>query len=169
MRWCRTQASSHQAQRVVDGLGDEARVSTSAPNKRKALCSRVDQGQGSYAQRSGTSPQLDPAGRLKRVTRVVNFLRSDSRCRRYVSDLSSLMSRSVGSAKKCVMRPSAANLSLRVASWLYRWKAAVTALVILRFSFHFCKYDDRVAMSCVKIPSNDCWSSAECMMAGSSS
>ena len=33
---------------------------------------------------------------------------------------------------------------------------------------NFCKYDDRVAMSCVRVPSNDCQSSAECMMARSS-
>ena len=38
-------------------------------------------------------PQLDPARRLKRPTCVVNFLRSDSRFWRYVSDLSSLTPR----------------------------------------------------------------------------
>ena len=63
---------------------------------------------------------------------------------------------------------SAATLSSRVVFLLYRWKAAVTVLVLLSFSFHFCKYDDRVAMSCARVPSNDCQSSAECMMAWSS-
>ena len=36
---------------------------------------------------------LDPARCFKRPTRVVNFLRGDSRCWRYVSDLSSLTPR----------------------------------------------------------------------------
>ena len=63
------------------------------------------------------------------------------------------------------MRPSAATLSSQDASLLYRWKAAVTVLVVLSFSFHFCKYDDRVALCCVRVPSTDCQSSAECMMA----
>ena len=45
------------------------------------------------------------------------------------------------------MRPSAAILSSRAASLLYRWKTAVTVLVVVSFSFHFCRYDDRVAMS----------------------
>ena len=49
-----------------------------------------------------------------------------------------------------------------------RWRAAVTVLVVLSFSFRFCKYDDKVAMSCVKVFSIDCQSSAECMMTRSS-
>ena len=38
VRWCRTQASSHNSQGVVDGGVDEAGMSTAAPNRRAVLC-----------------------------------------------------------------------------------------------------------------------------------
>ena len=115
------QASNHQAQSVVDGLVNEARVSTLTPNWSTVLCNRMDQGQSCYAQCPGTSPQLDPARRLKRP---------------------GLPPRLVGSAEKGRVRLSAATLSSRVDSLLYRWKAAMTVLVVLSFSFRFCKYND---------------------------
>jgi len=43
------------------------------------------------------APQPKPASHLKNATRDVNFLRSDSRCLRYVSVLSNLTPRHVGS------------------------------------------------------------------------
>ena len=42
--WCRTQASSHNSQGVVDGGVNEAGVSTTAPDGNAVLCSRMDQG-----------------------------------------------------------------------------------------------------------------------------
>jgi len=36
------------------------------------------------------APQLEPASRLRTTTRDVSFLRSDSKCPRYVSDLSNV-------------------------------------------------------------------------------
>jgi len=44
--------------------------------------------------------QPEPASRLKSATRDVNFLRSDSRCQQYVSVLSNVIPRNVGSEKK---------------------------------------------------------------------
>ena len=44
VRWCRTQASSHNSQGVVDGGVNKAGISTAAPNRRAVLCSRMDQG-----------------------------------------------------------------------------------------------------------------------------
>jgi len=44
--------------------------------------------------------QPEPASRLKSATRDVNLLRNDSRCRRYVSVLSNVIPRNVGSEKK---------------------------------------------------------------------
>ena len=40
--------------------------------------------------------QPEPASRLKSVTRDVSFVRSDSRCHRYVSDLSNVTARYLG-------------------------------------------------------------------------
>ena len=47
------------------------------------------------------APQPEPPSRLKSATHDVNFLRSDSRCRRYVSDLSNITPR-------CLVRSSRA-------------------------------------------------------------
>ena len=38
VRWCRTQASSHNSQGVVNGEVNEAGMSTAAPNRRAVLC-----------------------------------------------------------------------------------------------------------------------------------
>jgi len=46
------------------------------------------------------APQPEPASCLKSATRDVSFLRSDSRCHRYVSDLSNLTPRYLGSEQK---------------------------------------------------------------------
>jgi len=46
------------------------------------------------------APQPEPANRLRSATRDVNNLRSDSRCRRYVSDLSNVTPRYLGSEQK---------------------------------------------------------------------
>ena len=46
------------------------------------------------------APQPEPANRLKSVTRDVSFLQSDSRCRRYASDLSNVTPRYLGSEQK---------------------------------------------------------------------
>ena len=39
VRWCRSQASSHNSQGVVDGGIDEVGRSTAAPNRSAVLCS----------------------------------------------------------------------------------------------------------------------------------
>ena len=38
VRWCRTQASSHNLQGVIDGGFDEVGMSTAAPDRRAVLC-----------------------------------------------------------------------------------------------------------------------------------
>jgi len=47
-----------------------------------------------------TAPQPEPASRLKSATRDVSYLRSDSRCQQYVSDLSNVTPRYLGSEQK---------------------------------------------------------------------
>jgi len=46
------------------------------------------------------APQPEPASRLMSATRDVSFLRSDSRCRRYLSDLSNVTPRHLSSEQK---------------------------------------------------------------------
>ena len=46
------------------------------------------------------APQPEPVSRLRSATRDVSFLRSNSRCRRYVSDLSNVTPRYLGSEQK---------------------------------------------------------------------
>jgi len=47
-----------------------------------------------------SAPQPEPANRLRSGTRDVSFLRSNSRCRGYVSDLSNVTPRYLGSEQK---------------------------------------------------------------------
>jgi len=82
------------------------------------------------------APQPEPASRLRSATRDVSFLRSDSRCRRYVSD------RPVERCSKVFGLGVEGRVSLlqltfgsRLASLLLRWKAADTVFVVLSFSF----------------------------------
>ena len=62
------------------------------------------------------APQLDPANRLKSPTRVVSFLRSDSKYWRNVRALSNFTTRYVDVVEKGRARPSALIASLRRAS-----------------------------------------------------
>jgi len=80
-------------------------------------------------------PQPEPASRLRSTTHGVSFLQSDSRCRRYVSDLSNVTPRYVGSEKKGRVALLYLTLSSRLASLLLRWKTADTIFVVLSFSF----------------------------------
>jgi len=141
--WCRTQASSHNSQGVVDGGVDEAGMSTPAP-------------------------QPKPASRLRNATRDVSFLRCDSRCWRYVSDLSNVTPRYLGSEQKGRISLLCLTLSSRLASLLLRWKAADTVFVVLSFSFQTRRYSSTIAMSLVRIPSTACQSPSACMIARSS-
>ena len=46
------------------------------------------------------APQPEPAIHLRSATRDVRFLRTDSSCRRYVNDLSTVTARYLGSKQK---------------------------------------------------------------------
>jgi len=112
--------------------------------------------------------QPEPASRLRSATRDVSFLRSDSRCRRYLSDLSNVTQRYLGSEKKCRVSLLYLALSSRFAYLLLRWKAADTICVILSFSFQVWRYSPAVAMSLVSAPSTACQSPSACIIARSS-
>jgi len=102
------------------------------------------------------APQPEPASRLRSSTRDVSFLRSDSRCRRYVSDLPNVTPRYFGSEQKGWVSLLYLTLSSRLASLLLRWKAADTVFVVMNFSFQVWKYLPTVAMSLVSTPSTAC-------------
>jgi len=50
VRWCRTLASSHNSQGVVDGRVNVVGENTTAPYRSAVLCYLMDQGKGGYSQ-----------------------------------------------------------------------------------------------------------------------
>jgi len=87
--WCRMQASSHNSQGVIDGGVDEVGMSIAAPDQAGMLYSALVWTRARVAIQSvvAPAPQPKPASCLRSTTRDVSFLRSVSRCRRYVSDM----------------------------------------------------------------------------------
>ena len=114
------------------------------------------------------APQPQPASRLRSATRDVSFLRSDSRCWRYVSDLSNITPRFLGSEQKGRVSLLKLTFSSRLASLLLRWKTADTVFVVLSFSFQVWRYSPSVAMSLLSTPSTASQSPSACMIAWSS-
>ena len=79
------------------------------------------------------APQPEPASRLKSATSDFSFLRSDSRCRRYVSILSNITPRYLGSEQSGMVSLLGLTFNSRLASLLLRWKTADTVFVMLSF------------------------------------
>ena len=73
---------------------------TAAPDRHPVLCCWMYQASVPIHRVVVPAPQSQPASHLRSTTRDVSFLRSDSRCRRCVSDLSNVTPRYVGSAQK---------------------------------------------------------------------
>ena len=94
------------------------------------------------------------------------FLRSDSSCRRYVSDLSNVNPRYLGSEQKSTVLLFYFTFSSRLASLLLRWKAADIVFVVLSFSFQVWRYSASVVKSLLSAPSTACQSPSACMIAG---
>jgi len=115
-----------------------------------------------------TALQPEPTSRLKSAMRDVSFLRSDSRCRRQVSDLSNVTPRYLGSEQKGRVSLSKLTFSSRLASLLLRWKTAHIVFVVLSFNFQVWRYLPMVAMSLFTTPSTVCQSPSACMIARSS-
>ena len=65
--------------------------------------------------------QPEPASRLRSATRDVSFLRSDSRCRRYVNELSNVTPKYLGSEQKVRISFLWLTFNSRLASLLLRW------------------------------------------------
>jgi len=95
------QASSHSSQGIVYGRVNEAGTSTATPDRSTIQYFAVEWTRAKVVIRSvvAPAPQPEPANHLKSTKRDVNVLRSDSRCRRYVSFLSSFVLRYLGSER----------------------------------------------------------------------
>ena len=130
---CPLVATSHNLQSVVISRVDEAGMSTVAPDRRTVGYSPVECTRARVAIRIlvAPAPQPEPASHLD-----VSFSWSDSRCLRYVSDLSNFTPRKLDWEQKGrIFLLYLTSLSSRLASLLLRWKAADTICVVLRFSF----------------------------------
>ena len=90
-------------------------VSTAAPDRSAVIFCWMNQGKVAVRNVVTPASQPEPASRLKSAMHDVNFLRSDSRCRRYVSDLSSIPLVSV----MHLLRISS-TISLHQHAWLLR-------------------------------------------------
>jgi len=112
------------------------------------------------------APQPQPASSGD-ATCDVSFLRSDSRYRRFVSDLSNVTPRYLGSEQKGRVSLLCLTSCSRLASLLLRCKAAITFFIVLSFSFQVWRYSPTVAMFLVSTPPT-AWQSPSSMIARSS-
>ena len=97
------------------------------------------------------APQVVPASRLINEIPVLSFLRSDSMCRLYVRDPSSVMPKYFGVSENRSSLPFNPTECSRFASLLVRWNTDDTVFVSLSFSLHFWRYVCRVAMSWLRV------------------
>ena len=105
-------------------------------------------------QNYGTSTPDFSSRSLIKETLEMSFLRFDSRCRRYVSDLPHVAPRYFGLAQKGSGLLFRQISNSRFSSLLLKWKVDDNVLDALNFSFHLWKYAWRVDMSWLKISSS---------------
>ena len=101
------------------------------------------------------------------ATRDVSFLRSDSRCRRYVRDLSNVTPRYLGSEQKGRVSLLMLTFSSRLDSLLLTCNTADTIFLMLSFSFQVWRYSPSVSMALLSAPSTACQSPLACIIARS--
>ena len=106
VRWCSTQASGHSSQGVVYGGVNEAGASTAAPDMSVVQYFAVEWTRANVVVRRVFVPTSHPGpeNRLKSGERDVNFLRSDWRCRLYVSACPTLLRGMWARSKKAGFR-----------------------------------------------------------------
>ena len=96
-------------------------------------------------------PQVVPASRLINETLLLRFLQSDSKCRLYVRELSSVMPRYHGVSENGSGLPFNFNESSPFASLLVGWNTDDTVFVSLSFSLYFWRCIYKVAMSWLRV------------------
>jgi len=89
-------------------------------------------------------------------------------CRRFVSDLSNVTPRYLGSEQRGRISLLKLTFSSRLASLLLGWKAADTVFVMLSFSFQVWRYSSTVATDLAEHPSTAHQSPSACMIVRSS-
>jgi len=110
-------------------------MGTVVPDGSAVLCSCTRVRVAVHRVLAPPAPQPEPASQLRRAARDISFLRSDWRCQRYVSDLSNVTPRYLGSEQKGRVSLLKLTFISRLAFFLLRWKAADTVFVVLSFSF----------------------------------
>jgi len=123
VRWCRTQASSLTSQGLFGGRVNEASVSTAAP-EHSTLRLNAPGLRWLFATLLLQHISQSQQAALRIATRDVNFLQSNSRCRRYVSDLSNVTPRYLGSEQEARVSLLWLTFSSHLASLLLRWMTA---------------------------------------------
>jgi len=124
--------SAGGARRASSHGVDKAGMRTAAPDRRAVECTRA---RVAVRKVVAPAPQPEPASRPRSEMRDISILRSDSRCRRYVSDRSSVTPKYLGSEQKDSISLLKFTFRSHLASLLLRWKAADTDFVVLSFSF----------------------------------
>ena len=104
-----------------------------------AQCSAVEYTRARVAVRrtEALAPQVVPASCLINETLVLSFLRSDSKCRLYVRDLSNVMPRYFEVIENGSSLPFNSTEGSSFASLLVRWNVDDTVFVSLSCSLHF--------------------------------
>ena len=128
MNWWVAQASSHSSQGVVDGRVNETAVSTAVPDRSAIILCWMDHGKVTVRTVVAPAPQPEPVSRLKSAMHDVNFLRSDSRCRWWVTTLSNISLRYHVSEQKGRVSLLWLIFSSRLSSLLLRWRLATLLL-----------------------------------------
>ena len=103
-------------------------VSIAAPDRSAVTCCWMNQGKVAVRNVVAPASQPEPASRLKSAAHDVNSLRSDSRCRRYVTVLLIIPTRYLGSEKKGRVSLLWLTFSSPLSSLLLRWRQPTRAV-----------------------------------------
>ena len=85
------QASSHDPHGFVHGKVNEAGMSTTVPEGAQYSAFEWTRARAAIRRVLAPAAQPEPASRVMSATHDVSFLRSDSRCRRYVTTCPNLL------------------------------------------------------------------------------
>ena len=163
VRWCRTQASSHNWQGVIDGVVSETGMSTATPNRSAILCGWMHQGQGGCSQcccSSTPTRASNPPQECDAWCQVfANWLKLSAIRERPVHRYCEVFGLEAEGQGFVVEVDFKLTLSFLVAG---------TVFVVLSFSFQVWRYSPAVAMSLLSTTSTACQSPSACMIARSS-
>jgi len=152
--------------RNIELLSCCAAGTNGCPHQAGSLLSAVEWTRAKVALRNIVvpAPQSEAASHLKSATRDVSLLRRDSKCWWYVSFLSNVSPRYLGSEQKGRISFLKLAFSSSLAALLLTWKIAETVFAVLSFNFQVLRYLPIVVLCLLSIPStaypismNNCW------------